>query len=89
MFHTIKTQLMRLQHNIHTPPQLNIMTPAQERMIILLTIATPLFSQELLTDSRNLMITITVISSGAESTEDLLRSSVFREQQCVRWGVLT
>lgn len=47
------------------------MTPRQERMIVFLSVAATLVGQKLLTDGRNMMMAITMVSSCAKGAEDL------------------
>ena len=71
MLHAIKTKTMRLDHNIHAPSQLNIMTPGQPRMITFIAILATLISEELITDGSNIVMTVAVFAIGAKDAEDL------------------
>lgn len=71
MLHTIKPKPMRLEHNIHAAPKLNIMASSKPRMITFFAVFATLIGQELFADRSNVMVTIAVLALGAESAEDL------------------
>jgi hypothetical protein len=71
MLYPIQTKTMRLDHNIHAFPQLDIMTSSQPRMIAFLAILASLISEKHVADGSNIMMTITVLAVGAEDAENL------------------
>lgn len=62
---------MRLEHNIHAAPELNIMAPSKPRMITFFAVFATLVGQELFADGSNVMVAVAVLALGAESAEDL------------------
>jgi hypothetical protein len=68
---TVKTQRVRLDHNIHTASQLEIMTSRKPRVVIFLAMLATLIGEKLVAHGRNIVMTIAVSSIAAELAENL------------------
>ena len=71
MLNTVKTQSVRLDHNIHTASQLKIMTSRKPRVVILFKMLATLISEELVAHGRKIVMVVAVSSIAAELAENL------------------
>lgn len=62
---------MRLNHNIHTASQLEIMASSKPRVVVFLAVLATLISKELVAHGRNIMMAVAVSSIAAEFAENL------------------